>query len=252
MRFRFKAFAVHLSSSATVLALILGGLYLGWYDWPGWWLVKALPVALIAVLVDVVLGPTLTLIIANPAKPRRELTRDIAIIVAVQICALSYGAFTLWQGRPLYYTFSESRLEVVQASEIKPDEAAQGRRVNPSLAPHWYSRPRWIYAPLPDDPETAKKIMTSATFGTGEDVVDMPGYFKPWEQGIPELRKHLKAVKDMTELSATEKRRAEKLMSARGLGFNEPNAMVMYGTARHLIAIFDVQTVRLRTYLNLE
>ena len=33
---------------------------------------------------DVVLGPLLTLVIANPAKPRRELVRDIAIIVCVQ------------------------------------------------------------------------------------------------------------------------------------------------------------------------
>jgi hypothetical protein len=251
MRFRFKAFAVHLSSSATVLALILGGLYLGWYYWPGWWLVRALPVALIAVLVDVVLGPSLTLIIANPAKPRGELTRDIAIIIAVQIFALTYGVITLWHGRPLYYTFSVNRLEVVQAAQIEPQEAIAARRVNPSLAPHWYSRPRWIYAPLPDDAEAAKKIMSSAVLGGG-DVVDMPRYFKPWEQGTSELGGHLKAVKDMTELSSAEKLRAQTLMSARALPYDERNAMVMYGTARHLVAVFDVRTLRLRTYLNLE
>ena len=38
MRFRFKAFAWHLCGSATALTLTLGGLYLGWYHWPGWYL----------------------------------------------------------------------------------------------------------------------------------------------------------------------------------------------------------------------
>ena len=81
-------------------------MWFGWYRWPGWYLSGVLHVVGIVVLVDVVLGPTLTLIIANPAKPRSELTRDLAIIVSVQLVALIYGATTLWEGRPLYYTFS--------------------------------------------------------------------------------------------------------------------------------------------------
>jgi len=35
MNFRFKAFALHLAGSATVIQLVLGALYLGWYRWPG-------------------------------------------------------------------------------------------------------------------------------------------------------------------------------------------------------------------------
>src|ERR1700736_7047039 len=102
MQFRLKAFALHLLTSATVLTLILGSLYLEWYRWPGWHLTDVTQVVLVMVCVDVVLGPTLTLIIANQKKPRRELARDIGIIVAVQLCALIYGSVSLWNGRPLY------------------------------------------------------------------------------------------------------------------------------------------------------
>src|SRR6185312_8452573 len=118
MRFRLTAFVLHLCASAGVLTLILGGMYLGWYRWPGWYLSGVMHVVGIVVLVDVVIGPTLTLIIANPGKPRGELMRDLAIIVSVQVAALLYGATTLWNGRPLYYTFSVNRLEFVQASDI--------------------------------------------------------------------------------------------------------------------------------------
>ena len=68
MRFRLKAFGLHLTGSACALTLILGGLYLGWYRWPGWYLTGVLHVLIIVGIVDLGLGPTLTLIIANPRK----------------------------------------------------------------------------------------------------------------------------------------------------------------------------------------
>jgi hypothetical protein len=127
MRFRLKAFALHFLSSATILILILGSLYFGWYRWPGWYLTDVTRVVLVMICVDVVLGPTLTLIIADQGKPRRELVRDIGIIVAVQLCALTYGTVSLWNGRPLYYAFSENVLQLVQAYDIDADEAQLGR-----------------------------------------------------------------------------------------------------------------------------
>src|SRR6202042_225449 len=96
MHFPLKAFALHLLSSATVLTLILGSLYFGWYRWPGWYLTDVTTVVLVMVCVDVALGPTLTLIIANRSKERHVLARDIGIIVAVQLCALAYGSVSLW------------------------------------------------------------------------------------------------------------------------------------------------------------
>src|SRR5450631_1144769 len=195
MQFRLRAFSLHLLASATALTLILGSLYLGWYRWPGWRLTDVTQVVLVMVCVDVVLGPTLTFIIANQKKSRRELTRDIGIIVVVQLCALIYGSVSLWNGRPLYYAFSESVLQLVQAYDIDAAEADIGRRQNPGLAPHWYSLPRWIWAPLPQTSEEREKIVASAVSG-GDDVISMPKYFKPWEDGLPSLRQQLKKVDD--------------------------------------------------------
>jgi hypothetical protein len=245
MRFRLRAFALHLSASGTALTLVLGSLWLGWYRWPGWYLASALQVVGIVVLVDVVLGPTLTLIVANPAKRRTVLARDIGIIVAVQLIALGYGAVTLWGGRPLYYTFSVNRLELVQASDLKEDDIRAGRRDNPSLAPFWYSRPRWIWAPLPEDPEEAKKIAMGTAFG-GTDVVQMPRIFRPWEQGLPELRKRLEKVDDIKDFSASERRLLKERMSRLGLATDRPDAMVMWGGSRRVLAVFDPETLTLR------
>jgi hypothetical protein len=249
MRFRLKAFGLHVVGSASALLLVLGGLWLGWYRWPGWYLSSVLRVVGIMVIVDLVVGPTLTLIVSNPRKPRRILARDIAVIVSVQLAALVYGSATLWSGRPLYYAFSVNSLDCVQASDIDKSEIALALRQNPSFAPHWYSLPRWIWAPLPEDPDTAMHIINDATFGSGKDVVDMPRYFRPWEQGLPKLRDQLVRLDDMKYLSKKERESLQLRLSAEGLAPDQRNTLIMWGGSRRLVAVFDPATLRLQALL---
>jgi hypothetical protein len=249
MRFRLKAFGLHLLGSACTLSLILGALYVGWYRWPGWYLTGVLRVVAIVMIVDLALGPTLTLIVANPDKPRRALARDIAVIVVAQLAALVYGAVTLWLGRPLYYAFSADRLEIVQASDLNAGEIIRAQRDNPALAPHWYSLPRWVWAPLPEDPQEAAKIVNSTLFG-GQDVVNMPRYFKPWSEGLAQLRQQLAAVDDIKNLSEQEKQSAAARMRALGLSPQQRNALpLMWGDVRRLITVFDPDTLTVRAIL---
>jgi hypothetical protein len=245
MRFRLKAFSLHLSVSTSVLTLVLGGLYLGWYRFPGWYLADAAHIVLLVAAVDLALGPTLTLIVAHPQKPGRLLARDIACIATVQAAALVYGAFTLWYGRPLYYAFSADRLELVQASDLKIG-AAQDQ--NSELAPHWYSLPRWIWAPLPEDPDEARKIVQSTIFG-GADVVQMPRYFRFWDRGLSELRKQLRAVDEWQFFSRTEKQALRRRMAQLGVPVDQRNTMIIWGGSRRVLAVFDLGTLHIRCML---
>jgi len=223
MPFRLKAFGLHLLASAGALTLVVAGLYFGWYRWPGWYLSGVLHVVGIVVLVDLVVGPTLTLIV--------------------------YGTATLWSGRPLYYTFSVNRLELVQASDIDNAERALALRQNPSLAPNWYSRPRWIWAPLPDDADEAMRIVTGATFGTGRDIIQMPRYFRPWEQGLPKLRDQLMRLEDMKYFSKPQQQTLRARMAERNLPTNERNTMAMWGGSRPLLVVFDPATLHILAIL---
>ena len=244
MKFRLKAFALHLLGSATALTLILGTLYFGWYRWPGWYLADATEVVTILVGVDLVLGPLMTFIVASSKKGRRELTRDIGIIVAVQLCALVYGSTSLWNGRPLYYAYSESVLQLVQAYEISSHEAELGRKQNPGLAPHWYNLPRWICAPLPTDPEEAQKIVAAALAG-GDDVISMPRYFKPWDQGLVTLRERLKRIDEVPYFSPTQKKKLKERLQSAGLSIDQPNTMTFTGKGDPLLAVFDLASLKI-------
>jgi hypothetical protein len=242
MHFRLKAFSLHLLSSATVLTLILGCLYFGWYRWPGWYLTDVTRVVLVMVGVDVVLGPTLTLIIANNNKPRRELARDIGIIVVVQLCALVYGSVQFWNGRPLYYVFSENALSVVQAYDINSLEADLGRQQNAELAPHWYSLPRWVWAPFPQDPKERQALIAAAG---DAGVLSMPRYYKPWEQGLPALRDQLNKLDESKFFSGVEKKKLKQRMQADGIATDQADTLPFTGRTRPLLVVFNRSSLQI-------
>jgi hypothetical protein len=248
MKFRFKAFGLHVTASTCLFLLALGTLYFGWYRWPGWYLTGATTIVLMMAGIDVVLGPLLTFVIANPNKPRRELARDIAIIATVQLAAMGYGLTILWQGRPLYYTFSTRFLEMVQASDLSPEQIALGRKLNPDFAPYWYSRPRWVYAPMPKDDGLAQQIVQNSISG-GDDVIQMPRYFQPWQKGTQELRKTLRPVAKMTEISNKAKQVAAERMRELGVTADQPVALPMLGRKNPIVGVIDPATGRIRALL---
>jgi len=254
MNFRLRAFLVHLGSSATVLSLILGVLYFGWYQWPGWYVTGVTSVMAILIGVDVTLGPLVTLLIANPGKPRRELARDIGVVVTVQLIALVYGTTALWSGRPLYYVFWVNGMKVLSASEIHSKEAAVARQKNPQLAPYWYSTPRWVWAPLPvkldGRPGSAGgESLSEAQLRVLSNIVPQPGQFKPLSQAGDELRARLRKVDQISIFSPEERTLLKQRLAQHGLPADTPNTMFLAGYGRPLLAVFDPATLRVEALI---
>jgi hypothetical protein len=238
VKFRVKALILHLLASAGALTLIFGSLYLGWYRWPGWYLADVSAVVLVMGGVDLAVGPLLTFVIANDRKPLREFKRDLAIIVTLQLAALIYGTGARWGGRPLYYAFSENVLQLVQAYDLDSEDSALARRRNAELAPHWYSLPRWIWAPLPADLAERGRIVTGAITG-GDDVTSLPRYFKSWDEGVPALKTQLKTVDNVAYFSRGQKNLLKERMRAAGIDPALPNSMPLIGRGKPLLAVLD-------------
>jgi hypothetical protein len=250
MGFRLKAFGLHLLGSATALTLVLGTLYFGWYRWPGWYLCDAKYVVVVLMGVDLALGPLLTLVIANPNKPRRELARDVSIIVAVQLTALAYGSVHLWTGRPLYYALTENVLQVVQAYDINASELALADELGSPLRPHWYSLPRWIWAPMPSDTAQADGSATSQP-KEKIDPIEMPRLYRSWQAGLGALREQLKPIAGVAYFLPTDKKRLAQRLQAEGLATDQPNAITVTGRGYPpLLAVFDPKTLQFKAYFS--
>jgi len=176
VRSRFVAAGLHLLVSAAVAAVAALLVFTVWYPTPFNLIAGGTALFLILVSVDVVLGPALTLVAASPGKARREFRRDLAVIVAVQLAAFSYGVYTIALARPIFQSFEVDRFRVVTAVDIERndlDKAPSGIRALPWLGPEL------IAAVPPTDPgEHLKSIELGMA---GIDLSMIPSNWRSYE-----------------------------------------------------------------------
>ena len=155
---RFSAFAIHLGISL-VIFIIIGYLILfHWYpDYffasdGGWQGIR------IVAFVDLVLGPVLTLVVFNTAKPKKELRRDLTIIGTIQAVCLTAGVWVVFTERPIAMVYADGLF----TSETLDDFAKAGHP-NPDLSRfRTASGPVHVSVVLPDDPIERSNVLQSA------------------------------------------------------------------------------------------
>jgi len=138
---------------------------------------------------------------------------------------------------------------MVQASDLSAAEIALGRKLNPDFAPHWYSRPRWVYAPMPPDEKVWQQIVANSISG-GDDIIQMPRFFRPWSEGVAAMRKELRPVAKMTELSFKARAAAGERMRKLGVTADQPVALPMLGRKHPIVGVIDPASGRIRALLS--
>lgn len=112
---RSAAFTFHVIISLLVFSSLVAMMLLFWFPGElffidgGWQGLK------LVAMVDLVLGPALTLLLYKPKKP--NLMVDMSLIAGIQIAALAYGFYTTHQQRTLAVVFAEKTFFTVSANE---------------------------------------------------------------------------------------------------------------------------------------
>jgi hypothetical protein len=126
---KIKAASIHLLISMVIFLGILYFILVEWYPQPfftaagGWSGIKLMAA------IDLVLGPSLTLIIFNHNKAKKEIFFDLSLIAMVQISALIWGGLQVYSERPValvmwegtFYTVTE---DYYNKQNIRLDEMA--------------------------------------------------------------------------------------------------------------------------------
>jgi hypothetical protein len=198
---RVKAPLLHALASLTVAITVSVIIFVLWF--PGALATVAGGAALFLILtsVDVISGPMLTAVVANPAKPSREFRRDVFVIAVVQLVALGYGVYVLSLARPVVLVFEVDRMRVLSAAEVDP--TALGKAPEGLRKLSW-TGPRVIAA---ETPKTREEILKSIDLAIGGlDIGDIPKNWRPYEsqatsawnraKPAPELEARYPAVRD--------------------------------------------------------
>ena len=112
-----QAFLLHFAASLAVFCALVALMVFYWFPGPlifmegGWDGLK------IIAPIDLVLGPALTLAFYRPWK--KNVRFDMAVIVAVQVAALSYGVYAAYGQRTAAIVYAENRFETVSYGEFK-------------------------------------------------------------------------------------------------------------------------------------
>ncbi|WP_180174765.1 TfpX/TfpZ family type IV pilin accessory protein [Acinetobacter sp. YH01022] len=113
---KFRAAGIHLLISLFLALICFLLVYLVWYPSP---LVKATGVGglfLMMLGIDLVLGPAFTFIVYK--KLKKTLKLDLCIIAIIQLSAMIYGVYSMYEGRPVWIAFAGDRFESVRANEV--------------------------------------------------------------------------------------------------------------------------------------
>ncbi|MEJ2622400.1 MAG: hypothetical protein P8163_19765 [Candidatus Thiodiazotropha sp.] len=133
---RKQAFLLHALLSVLAVGGVASFVVAYWYPWDLLSLQGADKILLLIVFIDVILGPSLTLLVYKPGK--RFLVLDLTIIAAIQIAALSYGTYTLYHGKASFLVFSDDQFYALKRIDLIgeiPFDLAGTQRIGP-YGPH--------------------------------------------------------------------------------------------------------------------
>lgn len=211
--FALKLSGVHLLCSL-ILASAAAWLVLKiWYPQPYAQILGGVQLLLMIVAIDVICGPLLTLILANPKKSKRETAVDLALVVAIQLAALAYGMYTVYQARPVHYAFDQDRFTVVTAAQIDAADLSAAPEGLKKLPHFGISR-----ISLAEIPESDKPQSVLLSLG-GVEPVARPGLWLPFdaEKEAPLVRQAMKPLADLLKRRPEQDKEIQAALAETGL-----------------------------------
>ena len=124
-RFAAKLAGCHLIINIIVAILVAILVFYIWYPYPYQQMLGGLGLFSLVIGIDVVCGPVLTAVLANPKKSKREMLVDIVLVAIIQLSALVYGLHTVAIARPVAVVFEVDRFVVVSAVDIHQESLAK-------------------------------------------------------------------------------------------------------------------------------
>lgn len=174
---RWKAAAIHLGLSALIAVTVVAVMLALWYPQPYFDAMGGMGLLKVLIGVDVTIGPLLTLIIFDRRK--KSLRFDLAVIALLQLVALVYGVYVMFEARPAYAVFVLDRFEMVPADQLDPADLAAGP---PEYRTVPLTGPRLVGTRLPDksNAEEWNKLVFSSV--GGKDAQNFPRYYVPYAE----------------------------------------------------------------------
>jgi hypothetical protein len=238
LRDRLRAGSIHLGISMLIAASIFAVIYEVWFPGDLFEGAGGRGLFLLIMSVDATLGPLLTFIVFDRRK--KSLRYDLATIAVLQLAALGYGVWVLFEARPAFIAFVKDRFELVRANGIPPENYAAAADRRFASAP--LTGPRLVGVRLPTNPKEQLMLIDSAMHGM--DAQFFPRYYVPYEQVLPDVKSHAKTIATLRRLNPGHDAQIDAYLAAAGLPEKDVRFLPMRTGKGDIAMLVDARTGR--------
>ena len=202
---------------------------------------------LILMAVDVILGPLMTLTIFNRAKPWRELRRDLAIVVLIQLAALGYGLWSVLVARPVHLVFEYDRFRVVHAVDVPPELLAM---TAPEVAALPLSGPTLLsLRPFRNNQENMDATLAALQ---GLPLAARPDLWQPYAAARPDILKLARPVNELKNRLASQAAAIDAVIAQTGRQADALVYLPMIGRKSFWTVLLDPASAEVLAFMPLD
>jgi hypothetical protein len=237
MRHRLRAGLIHLCLSAFIAGSVFLPIYFFWFPDVLYESAGGRDLFLLIVSVDVTLGPLITTIVYVPGK--RGLKFDLVVIGTLQLAALAYGVYTLFEARPVYLIFVKDRFELVRANEYPAGQLENAPNGYGSLS---FTGPRLIAAKIPPNLTANQQFDLIMSGIAGVDIHLMPRYYVPYDEVRTLAREKAEPLQKLRERNPGHEGEVDALVKSVGRREEEVRFLPMRAGKTDLTIVIDANT----------
>lgn len=194
MKDKIIAFLVHLAISCVIALISMAIVYLVWNPEPLYKATGITRIFLLMLAIDITLGPLLTFIVYK--KGKKTLKFDLAVIALLQISALIYGLYHVYEGRPVWIAYNVDRFDLVRVNEI---DTRQLDKVKPEYQTPAINGLQYVTAIIPSDDIEKKNQILFDEMGLGIAPSQRPELYQPLEKAYPKIKERALPLIDLNQ-----------------------------------------------------
>jgi len=203
---RLKAAGIHLLISFFIVITVLATMYLLWYPNKYFALMGGQKLIILLAFVDVFLGPLLTFIVFESGK--KSLKFDLICIGIVQIAALSYGVYVMFESRPVFTVFNKDKFQIAAVVDISPDELVKAK--NPQWRKLSITGPKLVAIGVPDIKDRKETMFAKIE---SANAYRYPRLYDEYKNHLDEVIKSGNPLPRLSKVSAKNKLAVDQFMS---------------------------------------
>ena len=170
---RAKLALRNLFISQAIIFIFLIFAYLIWFPHSFHLLEEFYKTALLLIFVDLILGPVLILLVYKENKI--NLKFDINVLLAIQLIAFAFGAYSLYLKHPVYAVFAIDRFTLINAANVTPEKIKFE-----TLKSTLFSKTKITVARMPKEIIARNKLILGVMNGEA-DLDHRAEYYEPYD-----------------------------------------------------------------------